>query len=135
MIAQAHGYPGSSPAGRSPVVRHPNASHGPSPPYNAAPAQSDKADGECGCAEKSGNTTLSECDDGMLHTIDAPLTMTLKAADRSGENVLVPYPGLVPVLGKVPVPEHQRDEAHGKARLAGLSMCRLNGGQVPTAGG
>jgi hypothetical protein len=39
MIAQAHGYPGSSPAGRSPVVRHPNASHGPSPPYNAAPAR------------------------------------------------------------------------------------------------
>jgi hypothetical protein len=38
MIAQAHGYPGSSPAGRSPVVLHPNASHGPPPPYNAAPA-------------------------------------------------------------------------------------------------
>jgi hypothetical protein len=36
VIAQAHGYPGSSPAGRSPVVLHPNASHGLPPTYNAA---------------------------------------------------------------------------------------------------
>jgi Protein of unknown function (DUF1203) len=36
MLTQAHGYPGSSPAGRSPVVLHPNASHGLVPPYGAA---------------------------------------------------------------------------------------------------
>ena len=39
MLAQAHGYPGISPAGRSPVVLHPNASHGLAPPYDAAPAR------------------------------------------------------------------------------------------------
>ena len=39
MLAQAHGYPGSSPAGRSTVVLHPNASHGLAPPYDAAPAR------------------------------------------------------------------------------------------------
>ncbi len=39
MLAQAHGYPGSSPEGRSPVVLHPNASHGLAPPYGAAPAR------------------------------------------------------------------------------------------------
>jgi hypothetical protein len=36
MLAQAHGYPGHSPAGRSPVVLHPNASHGLPSPYDAA---------------------------------------------------------------------------------------------------
>jgi hypothetical protein len=35
MLAQAHGCPGSIPGGRSPVVLHPNASHGPPPPYDA----------------------------------------------------------------------------------------------------
>jgi hypothetical protein len=39
MFAQAHGSPGISPAGRSPVVLHPNASHGPAPPYGAALAR------------------------------------------------------------------------------------------------
>src|ERR1700733_16117737 len=39
MPAQAHGYPGISPAGRSPVVLHPNASHGLPPPYGAVPAR------------------------------------------------------------------------------------------------
>lgn len=33
MLAQAHGSPGSSPAGRSPVVLHLNASHGLASPY------------------------------------------------------------------------------------------------------
>jgi len=33
MLAQAHGYPGCSPAGRSPVVLHPNASNGLTQPY------------------------------------------------------------------------------------------------------
>ena len=36
MLAQAHGYPGISPEGRSPVVLHPNASHGLPPPYLGA---------------------------------------------------------------------------------------------------
>jgi hypothetical protein len=35
MLAQAHGWPGSRPAGRSPVVLHPNASHDLVPPYVA----------------------------------------------------------------------------------------------------
>ncbi len=35
MLAQAHGGPGSVRQGRSPVVPHPNASHGPPPPYDA----------------------------------------------------------------------------------------------------
>jgi hypothetical protein len=39
MLAQAHGYPGTSPEGRSPVVLHPNASHGLAPPYGAVPAR------------------------------------------------------------------------------------------------
>jgi len=40
MLAQAHGNPGSGPAGRSPVVLHLNASHGLAPPYDVAPGQS-----------------------------------------------------------------------------------------------
>jgi hypothetical protein len=40
MLAQAHGYPGGSPAGRSPVVLHLNASHGLAPPYDAVPGSS-----------------------------------------------------------------------------------------------
>jgi hypothetical protein len=43
MLAQAHGYPGISPAGRSPVVLHPNASHGLAPPYDAVPARRHRA--------------------------------------------------------------------------------------------
>src|ERR1700733_3226781 len=39
MPAQAHGSPGISPAGRSPVVLHPNASHGLPPPYCAVPVR------------------------------------------------------------------------------------------------
>jgi hypothetical protein len=39
MFAQAHGNPGISPAGRFPVVLHPNASHSLTPPYDAAPAR------------------------------------------------------------------------------------------------
>jgi hypothetical protein len=40
MLAQAHGYPGISPAGRSPVVLHLNASDGPAPRYGPSPAAS-----------------------------------------------------------------------------------------------
>jgi hypothetical protein len=47
MIAQAHGYPGSSPAGRSPVVLHPNATHGLAPRYNAPPAPLGLAEDAC----------------------------------------------------------------------------------------
>jgi hypothetical protein len=36
MLAQAHGYPGITPAGRSPMVLHPNASHGLPPPYGGS---------------------------------------------------------------------------------------------------
>jgi hypothetical protein len=39
MLAQAHGSPGISPAGRSPVVLHPNASHSLAPPYDTALAR------------------------------------------------------------------------------------------------
>jgi hypothetical protein len=39
MLAQAHGSPGIRPAGRSPVVLHPNASHGLATPYGAGPAR------------------------------------------------------------------------------------------------
>jgi hypothetical protein len=42
MLAQAHGYPGISPVGRSPVVVHLNASDGPAPPYGPSPAASSK---------------------------------------------------------------------------------------------
>jgi hypothetical protein len=35
MLAQAHGCPGSSPAGRSPVVLHLNASHDLPSPYDS----------------------------------------------------------------------------------------------------
>lgn len=43
MLAQAHGYPGISPEGRSPVVLHPNASHGLASPYAAAPPRRQSA--------------------------------------------------------------------------------------------
>jgi hypothetical protein len=52
MFAQAHGSPGISPAGRSPVVLHPNASHGPAPPYGAALA----------CGQGLGSVTESNFD-------------------------------------------------------------------------
>jgi hypothetical protein len=42
LLAQAHGYPGSSPVGRSPVVLHLNASNGLAPPYDWVRAASTK---------------------------------------------------------------------------------------------
>ena len=43
MLAQAHGYPGISPVGRSPVVLHLNASDGPAPRYGPSPPASSEA--------------------------------------------------------------------------------------------